>query len=271
MRWLLKRCGVHANGYYNYLKKTKRDYYQSKKLVQDRIKDIFHSTGGIVGHRGIIIFLAREGIKLSKTTVHKYMNQELQLYCIPAKKRPRYVEGTKHELFPNHLSQDFNIEKKNTVWCTDFTYIKGWDGKFQYNCSILDLSDRSIVATKTSRMMTRDLAKETLETALSSQKKRPTGLILHSDQGSQFASYDFTEFCLENEVIQSMSKVGCPYDNTVMEQLFRTMKFELINRFQFKSDKQLETAISEYVFGWYNRVRQHASNGYKTQKEIINS
>ncbi len=68
-----------------------------------------------------------------------------------------------------------------------------------------------------------------------------------------------------------MNKVGCPYDNTVMEQLFRTMKFEPIHRFQFKSDKQLETAISEYVFGWYNRVRQHASNGYKTQKEIINS
>ena len=181
MRWLLKRCGVYANGYYNYLKNTKCDYYQSKKLVKDRIKDIFHSTGGIVGHRGMIIFLAREGIKLSKTTVHKYMNQELQLYCIPAKKRPRYVEGTKHELFPNHLSQDFNIEKKNTVWCTDFTYIKGWDGKFQYNCSILDLSDRSIVATKTSRMMTSELDKETLETALSSQKKRPTGLILHRD------------------------------------------------------------------------------------------
>ena len=62
--------------------------------------------------------------------------------CTPAKKRPRYIEETKHELFPNHLSQDFNIEEKNTVWCTDFTYIRGWDGKFQYTCSIRDLSDR---------------------------------------------------------------------------------------------------------------------------------
>lgn len=73
-------------------------------------------------------------------------------------------------------------------------------------------------------MMTSQLAKETLETALLSQKQSPKGLILHSDQGSQFASYDFIEYCLENEVTQRMSKDGCPYDNTVMERFFRTMK-----------------------------------------------
>lgn len=129
------------------------------------------------------------------------MNKELKLYSIPAKKRPQYVEGTKHEVFPNHVSQNFYIEEKNKVWCTDFTYIKGCDGKFQYNCSILDLYDRSIVATKTGRMMTSEIAKETLETALLAQKKRPKGLVLHSDQGSQFASYNFTQYCLENNVI----------------------------------------------------------------------
>lgn len=84
---------------------------KASKLSKIKIKDIFHSTGGIVGHHGMVIFLARDDIKLSKTTVHKYMNKELQLYCIPAKKRPRYVEGTKHEIFPNHLSQDFDIEE----------------------------------------------------------------------------------------------------------------------------------------------------------------
>lgn len=131
--------------------------------------------------------------------------------------------------------------------------------------------NRSIVATKTSRMMTSALAKETLEIALLVQKKSPKGLIPHSDQGSQLASYDFTEFCIKNEVTQSMSRAGCPYDNAVMKRFFRTMKFELINRFQFNSDKQLETAISEYVFVWYNQVRPHASNGYKTPNEIRNA
>ncbi len=119
--------------------------------------------------------------------------------------------------------------------------------------------------------MTSTLAKETLETALLSQKERPKGLMLHSDQGTQFWSYDFTQYCLENNITQSMSKAGCPYDNAVMERFFKTMKFELINRFQFKSDKQLENAIPEYVFGWYNQVRPHASNGYKTPNEIRNT
>lgn len=271
LRWLLKRCDIYPNAYYNYLKDRKKGYYQNKRIIQDRIQDIFHATGGIIGYRGMAIFLARDGILLSKTTVHKVMNKELKLYCIAAKKKPRYIEGTKHETFPNLLSQNFRIEQKNRVWCTDFTYIRSWDGKFQYNCSILDLSDRSIVATKTSRMMTSKLAIETLETAMSSQKKRPKGLILHSDQGSQFASYDFTQYCLENEITQSMSKAGCPYDNAVMERFFRTLKFELIHRFHFKSDKQLETAISEYVFGWYNQIRPHSSNGYKTPLEVRNT
>ena len=93
-------------------------------------------------------------------------------------------------------------------------------------------------------MMTSELAKETLETALSGHKERPKGLILHSDQGSQFASYDFTEYCLDNEVTQTMSKDGCPYDNAVIKRFLRIIKFELINRFQFKCDKQLETALS---------------------------
>lgn len=68
-----------------------------------------------------------------------------------------------------------------------------------------------------------------------------------------------------------MSKAGCPYDNAVMERFFRTMKFELINRFEFNSDKQLETAISEYAFGWHNQIRPHASSGYKTPSEIRNA
>lgn len=153
---------------------------------------------------------------------------------------------------------------------TDLTYIRIWDGKFQYNCSILDLSERSIVAIKMSIMMTSELAKETLETGVSSQKERLKGLIIHNTQGNQFASYDFRKYCLTNGKTQSMSKVEFPYDSLVMEQFFRTMKFELIHRFQFNKDKQLETEISEYVFGWCNQVRPHAANGYKTPNKVRN-
>lgn len=67
-----------------------------------------------------------------------------------------------------------------------------------------------------------------------------------------------------------MIKSGCPYDNAVKEKI-RTMKLELINRFLFNSYKQLETSLSEYVFGWYNQVRSHTSNGYKTLNENRNT
>ena len=108
----------------------KRDYSQSKKNIQNKIIDIFHATGGIIGHRQMVIFLAREGIKLSKTTVHKFMNKELKLYCIPAKKRPHYVEGTKHEVFPNYISQNFYVEEKTRFGAQTLLTSKVGTGSF---------------------------------------------------------------------------------------------------------------------------------------------
>ena len=79
------------------------------------------------------------------------------------------------------------------------------DGKVRYNCSILDLHDRSIIASITDRNITSDLAIRTLQKALASQPKIKGELILHSDQGSQFTSKAFVEFCESVHVTQSMS------------------------------------------------------------------
>jgi len=81
--------------------------------------------------------------------------------------------------------------------------------------------DRSVVAILTDRHMTSDLALRTLGKALSSQRKRIKGLILHSDQGSPYTSKAFTDFCEEHDLTQSMSKAGCPYDNAPYGALFQ--------------------------------------------------
>ena len=86
------------------------------------------------------------------------------------------------------IQEKENIKNKiKEIYYSNFTYLKLTDGTFRYNCSILDLYDRSIVASITAREMTSELAIKTLEKALRKVKKIRNKIILHSDQGSQYS------------------------------------------------------------------------------------
>ncbi len=104
----------------------------------------------------------------------------------------------------------------------DFTYLFLKNGNVRYNCTIIDLCDRSVVSSITDRNIISDLAVRTLQKALNSQPAVTEELILHSDQGSQYTSKAFTEFCESVQVMQSMSRAGCPYANAPMERYFNT-------------------------------------------------
>ena len=268
LRWLLRRMKIHPNAYYNHLRQNKESYYKQKDKACNEIKSIYHEFGGVLGHRSMKVFLDRSGICLSKTTVHRYMNKELRLYSVCRRKKPGYRKGQPHKIFPNLLNQDFTVPEPNRVWCTDFTYVHLSTGMIRFNCAILDLFDRSVVASETGMHITSSLAIKTLSKAISSQRGIPDGLILHSDQGSQYTSLEFIMFCNEHGIIQSMSKAGCPYDNAPMERYYNTLKAELINRYYFSTDEELRTAIAEFAYSWYNQIRPHSYNNYLTPFEM---
>jgi Transposase and inactivated derivatives len=210
------------------------------------------------------VFLERKHICLSAATVHKYMNREQQLFSIVRRKSPGYRKGKPHKVFDNLLMQNFSAERRNEKWCTDFTYLFLADGSTRYNCSVLDLHDRSIVASITDRNITSELAVRTVKRALESQPEIKEGLILHSDQGSQFSSKEFITFCQSSGIIQSMSRAGCPYDNAPMERYFNSLKHERTNHHNYRTQEELDTAVEEYAYVWYNHVRPHSYNGYLT-------
>ena len=104
------------------------------------------------GFKHFIMILLVSWDTVSKTTVHKYMNRELQLYSICRRKRPAYHRGLAHKIFPNLWKRNFSPEWPNRVWCTDFTYMTLTNGTMRYHCSIIDLYDRSVVAGETARL-----------------------------------------------------------------------------------------------------------------------
>ena len=256
---------ISPNAYYNYKKDRKASYRAQKKEIQDNMLEIYHEYSGNPGYRMMQIYLSRINISLSTTTVLKYM-QELKIKSTITPKKPGYKKGECYKRFDNLLGRNFNASQPNEKWCTDFTYLFMEDGRKRYNCSIIDLYDKSAVATMNSNHIDASLAIKTLEIALR-KNNYPENILLHSDQGSQYTSQAFTEFCENHKIQQSMSKSGCPYDNSPMESFYGTFKGDFINKHRITSDEELNIATENYVYGYYNYTRPHSSNGYLTPFE----
>ncbi|SDV99282.1 Integrase core domain-containing protein [Kandleria vitulina] len=140
------------------------------------------------------------------------------------------------------------------------------NGRFRYNCTIIDLYDRSAIASINADYMNTELAIKTLNEALI-KEKRPKNSILHSGQGVQFTSWEFVIFCKDNNIIQSMSRAGCPYDNAPMERFYNTFKNCFYYRFTFDSVEMLDKMTKQYI-NWYNYVRPHTHNKNLTPMEL---
>ena len=204
-----------------------------------QISVIYHKNDGKPGYRMMCDLLRGENIKICKLTVLRVLRymQEQHLRSIARKNRKFNCPKSENVLFPNIISQDFNPSERNRVWCTDFTNLEYGGGTVRYNCTIIDLYDRSAVASMNSSLLNSELA-----------------------INCQFTSKDFTEFCKLNHIQQSMSRAACPYDNAPMERFFNTLKNEFTYHHRFKSAKELDAGIIEYIFRWYNWERPHTHN-----------
>lgn len=121
----MRKLSICPNTYYNYLKNRKADYYPYKADVKFYIREIYHSHGSIDG------YLCRKGFGISRLTVHKYINTEMQLFLI-SREMSNYECGTAHKVYENRIAQDFATFEINQKWCADFTYLILTDGSKRY-------------------------------------------------------------------------------------------------------------------------------------------
>ena len=252
---------VYPNAYYNYRKHRKNAKQKRKAFILKTIDRMYHEFGGRPGYRMMQQLLVNKDIHISAQTVHKYMNSELGLRSVTRKARYRYRKGAEaYAVFDNLLERDFSAKERNEKWCIDFTYLFLANRSKRYNCTIIDLYDRRVIASANGDRINAGLAIDTVRKAFERSGKKG-GMLLHSDRGSQFTSKEFIEFCKANDITQSMSKAGCPYDNAPMERYFNTLKAELINLKSFTNEEMLYEQINTYAYGWYNNLRPHSYNG----------
>ena len=132
------------------------------------------------------------------------MNTELDLRSIVRPKKPGYEHGKPHKVFDNQLNQNFTADEINRKWCTDFTYLFLANHEVRYNCTIIDLQDRSVIASITDRNITSDLAIRTLRKALESQSAIKEGLILHSCLLYTYTLMELTNSGYKNRVLPAV-------------------------------------------------------------------
>ena len=165
----------------------------------------------------------------------------------------------------NHLQQKFNQKAPNTVWASDFTYIKA-GGKWYYLCIVMDLFSRKVISWHISSKPDVELTLTAFRKAYES-RKCPYGLMFHSDRGSQYTALAFRQLLDSLNVVQSFSKKGYPFDNACCESFFKYLKKEETNRRNFRTYQQLYQSVFSYIEGFYNTRRPHGSLGYLTPNE----
>lgn len=163
LRWLCRHLDISLNCYYNYKKEVTREYRKRLTHIFDIIKNIYYNKNGVIGYRAMRIFLKRYGYGLSDPTVLKYMNTILGLRTMIMCRIPAYKTCHKHKIFYDLLKQNFTVDRKITVWCRDFTYMRQPDGKFKYNSTIIDLHDKAVIAFVNSSYMNTEFAIATLQ------------------------------------------------------------------------------------------------------------
>jgi putative transposase len=259
---------VSPGGYYRWRRRQHEPTPQQMRrqaLVQ-RILEIFDESRQTYGAPRMYEQLRREGFDCSYRTVEELMHK----HEISPKRKRKYKSTTdsNHALpvAPNVLGRKFASASPDEVWVTDITYIETGQG-WLYLCVFIDLYSRMVVGWSMSDRMTADLAVRAFEMGVSRQGRAP--IVCHSDRGSQYASWLFTDLLDDYCTIQSMSRRGNCWDNAPAESFFGSLKSELIHRDCFATRIHASMAVFDYIEIFYNKRRLHSALGFITPWEKV--
>lgn len=165
--------------------------------------------------------------------------------------------GAPSVVAPNHLQRKFDVTESNKGWVTHITYLRTYEG-WLYLSVVIDLFSRQVIGWSMSSCIDKELAMNALLMAV--WRRKPTAAVLvHSDQGSQFSSYDWRDFLESHSLVQSMSRRGNCHDHAVAESFFQLLKRERVRKAYATRDEARQD-IFDYIEMSYNPKRRHSFN-----------
>ncbi|HCO61405.1 MAG TPA: IS3 family transposase, partial [Porticoccaceae bacterium] len=161
---------------------------------------------------------------------------------------------------PDRLKRNFDVQRSDRGWVSDTTFIptrQGW----LYLAVVLDLYSRRVLGWAMGERNTSSLVQDALTMALW-RRDKVGAVIVHSDQGSTYASGEYQRLLNQHGLLCSMSRKGECLDNAVAESFFGTLKTELVDHVDYHSKDEARNSLFEYIEGFYNRQRRHSYLGY---------
>ena len=253
---------VSRSGYYAWLKNPESKRKQSNNKLREKIRTIHRDSGEAYGSPRVYQALKEQGETCSENRVARLMRED----GLRAKTTRRFKATTNSEhnlpVAPNLLDRNFSPEAPNQVYAGDITYIWTTEG-WLYLAVVIDLFSRSVVGWAMNKQMTRQLVMNALTMAVQ-RRRPPSGVIFHSDRGSQYASGDFQKLLTKHGMRCSMSRKGNCWDNAPVESFFGSLKQELVFHQKYPTRFHARQSIFEYIERFYNRRRLHSTLGYKS-------
>jgi transposase InsO family protein len=232
-----------------------------RKQLKVAIGRLFAQHRGTYGSPRITADLRDEGWRVSQNTVATLMHQ----MGLAARRRRRRRQTTRpgrgRWRAPDLIGRDFAADRLNRKWYGDGTEIGTDEGKL-YLDSVLDMGSRRIVGFAIGEHHDTALAQSALQMAVAVRggKAAVAGVIIHTDQGSEYTAKNFRAACGRVGIKQSMGRAGSALDNAVIESWHSTLEFELRQPEHFATRAQARAGVA----GWieeYNHHRRHSSLG----------
>ena len=260
MSVLCEALEVSESGYYAWRSRAVSQHSREDAHLAAEIQQLFLEHRQVYGSPRIHAALKARGMPCSRKRVVRLM-QRLGLSAQRKRSRKPTTKSCPHARFaPNLLQRDFTAAQPNSKWVTDTTAIATDEG-WLYVAVILDLFSRLVVGWAMAATEDERLVETALHMAVA-QRHPPTGLLHHSDRGTEFTADRYQALLAALGIQVSMSRTGNCDDNAVMEAFFASLTKECTDRVHFRTRQQARSAIFEYLECFYNPVRLHSTLHY---------
>lgn len=250
--------------FYNHILQNKKDntwYAKRQEELRIHIQEIYDESNQIFGAAKIAAVMRNEGIHVSDEMVRRLMH-DMGLISIRQSARKLYEDESRK--YKNYLNQEFDVKKPNEVWVSDVTYFKHNETAY-YICAVIDLFSRMVVGYKIGKTNSTQLVKSTFQNAYK-ERQPNSNLIFHTDRGGNYRSKTMNDYIRSLNITHSFSRAHVPYDNSVTESFFASMKREELYRTKYCSEADFRNSVDKYIL-FYNTKRPHQKLQYKTPEQ----
>ncbi|MCK4705990.1 MAG: IS3 family transposase [Gammaproteobacteria bacterium] len=259
---LIDILDVSSSGYYDWLNRPESNRSLDNRALTTKIKRYHRQSREIYGSPKVHEDLVADGETCSVNRVARLM----KVADIKSKMARKFVVTTNSkntmQPAPDLLKRKFTVDKNDKAWVSDTTFIATREG-YLYLAVIIELFSRQVIGWSMSNRNNSVLVQDALTMAIW-RRGEVSDVIVHSDQGSTYASGDYQRQLSENNLRCSMSRKGECLDNAVAESFFGTLKNELVYHEDYKTRSEARQSIFEYIEVFYNRKRRHAFLNYVT-------